>query len=293
MDHLSSEKSWLKFIQQLDFSPAITSKQAAKQALETAIITALKAQIKPHTAILFSGGVDSTLVAFLSKKLGYNLSCYALGFPGSADLFYARKIAQEYSLNLKEIVISQDDLASTIPKVISILKTADFVKVSVGCLMYIACQHAAKDNIKLILTGAGTEDTLTGYHKHLIAFNTSQQALQKELKHGLLTLYERDITRDFSIASHFNISLDSPFLSKDFIKTAVSIDNKLKINQQNNKLILRGLALDLGLTKEFSFRKKKAAQYGSRIEQGLGKLAKKHGFRYKAGYLRSFKDRLK
>ena len=41
----------------------------------------------------------------------------------------------------------------------------------------------------------------------------------------------------------------------------------------------------LGLKKEFAFRKKKAAQYGSNFDKAILKLAKKNGFKYKKEYL--------
>ena len=45
-------------------------------------------------------------------------------------------------------------------------------------------------------------------------------------------------------------------------------------------------ALDLGIKEEFSFRKKVAAQYGSRILKEMDKLARKQGFKNKEEYLK-------
>ena len=291
MNSLSSEQSWISFVKNLDFSPKINNHEVAKKALESSIIAALKPKLKPQTAVLFSGGIDSTLVAFLAQNLNHNLPCYSFGFPNSPDIEYARKIAKEYGFALKEHLISQEELKSAIPEAIKLLKTTDIIKISIGALMVIACKEAKKDNIKTLLTGSGTEDTLAGYQKHSKALKNN--TLAAELKQGLLTLYERDLSRDLTIAQHFGIELDSPYLDETYIKTAISINNKFKINQQHRKLILRELALDLGIREEFSFRKKVAAQYGSRILKEMDKLARKKGFKRKEEWLQDLKDNFK
>jgi asparagine synthase (glutamine-hydrolysing) len=47
------------------------------------------------------------------------------------------------------------------------------------------------------------------------------------------------------------------------------------------------MAEKLGLPKEFSWRKKVAAQYGSGVDKNIGNLAKRKGFKYKKDYLES------
>src|SRR3989344_1478776 len=285
MEYLTSKESWIKFVSSLKITEEIIDKETAKKVLYESIIKALKAKIKPSTGILFSGGVDSTLVAYLSKKLGYDLKCYSLGFKDSDDIEYARKIAKEYNLNYKEKIITIEELESAIKQVIKILKTSDFVKISIGSLVYLACKEAKKDKIKILLTGSGTEDTLLGYDKHKKALLNN--TLKEETLNGLLSFYDRDLSRDIPIASSLGIKLDSPYLDEQYIRTAMKISNKLKINNQHKKLILRELALSLGLKEEFAFRKKRAAQYGSKIEREIGKLARSSGFKYKEGYLKS------
>ena len=54
-----------------------------------------------------------------------------------------------------------------------------------------------------------------------------------------------------------------------------------------NKKILRNIAQDLGIPKEFSNRKKKGAQYGSGFDKAILRLAKKNGFKLKKRYIES------
>ena len=58
-----------------------------------------------------------------------------------------------------------------------------------------------------------------------------------------------------------------------------------KISNNENKIIFREMANDIGLNSSIAFRKKVAAQYGSRVDKAIEKLARKNGFRFKKDWL--------
>ena len=100
-------------------------------------------------------------------------------------------------------------------------------------------------------------------------------------------MYLRDLLRDNKIAKHLNIELKTPCMDLNIVKAAMNVNPMYKIDKNDKKLILREIAEDFGLEKEFAWRKKKAAQYGSNFVKGIDKLAKKHGFATKKEYLQS------
>ena len=104
---------------------------------------------------------------------------------------------------------------------------------------------------------------------------------------GLKNMWSRDLTRDFAIAKSLGLDLRVPFLDRDLIKVAMSIHPMFKLDKENKKIILREAAEFIGLKKEFAWRRKQAAQYGSNFVNGIEKLAKKNGFKLKKDYLQS------
>ena len=70
-------------------------------------------------------------------------------------------------------------------------------------------------------------------------------------------------------------------------KTTLCILASIVLLRQNKKIILREAAEFIGLKKEFAWRKKQAAQYGSNFVNGIEKLAKRKGFKMKKDYLMS------
>ena len=101
-------------------------------------------------------------------------------------------------------------------------------------------------------------------------------------------MYERDLYRDDVITMDNSMELRLPFLDVELIDYALKIPEKYKIKGEVTKYILREIALDKGIPKEYSFRKKTAAQYGSKFDYALGKLAKQNKFPSKSAYLRTF-----
>ncbi len=252
-----------------------------EQAIEKRIID------KKTTAIAFSGGLDSSIMALIASKHVKGIGLLAVGFENSSDMEYAKKISKFYNWNLRTRVISLQEAEEIVKRVVGILKTDDIVKVGVGCVVHSVLGLAKQNNMKTVLGGLGAEEIFAGYDRHRKKHIENPESVHEECWRGLENLYAQDIERDSAIAAHFKIRLLAPFLDDGMIKFAMEIDPKLKVSADDKKIILKEAALSLGLEKEFASRKKKAAQYGSYFHQAIGKLARKNGFKYKKDYLKS------
>ena len=73
-----------------------------------------------------------------------------------------------------------------------------------------------------------------------------------------------------------NIELRVPFLDRDLIRYCLNIPVKYKISSDKvrSKIVLRDVSRDLGLDEKYAERQKKAAQYGSKFDKGIHRLAK-------------------
>ena len=299
-----NEKQWKAFISSFSIKPELKDHKVILKELKDLLISSVEKNIpKEKFGILFSGGVDSTVIAKICKLsneseegLGNsknfqsdnksNFICYTSalkekGLKQAEDLEYAKKAAKKFNLKLKVKTINLTQTEKYIKKILKIIKEPNVVKVGVALPFYIAFEMAKKDKIDIMFSGLGSEELFAGYERHLKAKN-----INKECFNGLLNMYERDISRDLKIAKALNIKLKLPFLDKELINYSLRIPEKFKLTKDKNKLILREVAAQLGL-KEFAWRKKRAAQYGSKFDRAILKLAKRNGFKYKKEYLKS------
>jgi len=287
---LIPEDLWVKFVNGMEnnFETLETNNERAKRELAVAISNAVKKRAAAKAGVLFSGGVDSSLIAFILKKLNCSFTCYTVGIENSDDIQWAQRVAEEYNFNFKYKILTLDELGHIVKSVVKILNDADIVKASVGSVLYAGGKLAISDNNNVLFGGLGSEEIFAGYLRHEEALQENNfEALHKECWNGLKNMWKRDLTRDFAIAKHLGLELRTPFLDKDLIKAAMSIHPMFKLDKENKKIILREAAEFIGLKKEFAWRRKQAAQYGSNFVNGIEKLAKKNGFKFKKDYLQS------
>lgn len=283
---LNNQKQWQDFIRSFSIKPELKKdhKEILKE-LQNLVIDSIKKNIpKERFGILFSGGIDSTLLAKVCQKEKKDFVCYTAaleekGLKGAEDLTYAKKAAKKFGFKLKIKTVGLKEAEKYIKKVLKILKEPNVVKVGVALPFYIAFEMTKKDKIRIMFSGLGSEELFAGYERHTKAKN-----INKECFNGLSNMYERDISRDLAVAKAQNIQLKVPYLDKNLIGYALRIPAEFKLSVSQNKLILREVAEQLGL-KEFAWRKKRAAQYGSRFDKAIEKLAKRNGFKYKKDYL--------
>ena len=275
---LISQDEWNKYINGLKTNKTEINKEKCKELIKDTLIKSIKKRTYKlkKFGILFSGGIDSSIIALICRKLGCNFTCYCIGLKNSKDLEWAEKTALALNLELKTLTLELDETEKIIKKTIKILKQTDIVDVGVGSVIYAGIRLAKEDSIKTILTGMGSDEMFAGYSRF-----ENIKDINKECWSSLHNMF-KDLKRDFLIAKSQKAKLITPFLDEKVIKSAMQTPSKYKIR----KYILREIAVDLGLQKEFAFRKKLAAQYGSKIDKAISKLAKKNGFKYKKNYLK-------
>ena len=288
-----------EWIRHIDFLKSSSDKKGTKsnifRALEKSIIN--KIPNEPF-GILLSGGIDSSLIAKICKDRGANFRCFCVGIKDSKDVEAAIKISQLLNLKLIKKEYEINEIEELLEKVIRILPypiiendnyIEYMVKVSVSAVM-LAAINLGKENI--FLSGIGAEELFAGYHRHTLSFKEGGKWRGSEIKQledeswdGIKRLHNLVISRDQLIAKQFMKEIRNPYIDDELIILAMNLDREEKINDDNNKIILRKIAADIGVPKISYERKKKGAQYGSGFDKAISKLAKKNGFTLKKRYI--------
>jgi len=281
--NLIHKDEWNKYINGLKTNKPEIDKERCRKLVKDSLVNSIKKRTinLRKFGILFSGGIDSSTITLICKKLNLNFICYSIGLENSKDLEYAKKIADSININLKTKTIKLEEVEKLLKKTIKITKKKDVVNAGVGCVVYAALDLAKKDNNNFILTGMGADELFAGYARF-----EKVKDIKKECISSIKNIYN-DMERDFLVADEMKAKIITPFMDEDIIKAAMQIPSEYKIKNNVRKYILREIALDLGLQNEFAFRKKTAAQYGSGINKAISRLTKKNNFKYKKDYLKS------
>ena len=282
---LISQEDWEKKINKFKHDNFLNDQKEIEIKLQKLIINAIKKRIPNEKfGIFLSGGVDSSFISYVCKKFTNNFTCYSVGTGESADINSARKFSEMYNINWKHKILTIDEMEDVIVRTAKILskETTDAVSIGVGSVELACIDIAKKDNITYLFGGIGSEEIFAGYKRHEDSIDINEECLK-----GLYGMLQRDLIRDFKIANATNVNFLTPLLDNDVVDYSMKIDSKLKIKEGYKKYIFRKVASNYGMDDFFSFRPKKAAQYGSNFHKALKKVAKKNGHNYIKEYLKS------
>jgi asparagine synthetase B (glutamine-hydrolysing) len=281
-----SYEEWSNHIDKLRKKSESLSELNEKEAVEVLkkdFLDAVKKRIpKKKFGIFFSGGVDSTLISYACSLLNKDFFCYTVGLKGAEDLFFSKNVSKELGLNHKVKIITIKEAEKLFIETSKILgkDLINIVNLGVGSVELAAINLAKKDKIDIFFSGLGSEEIYAGYQRH-----ENSQDINEECWSGLKTTYERDFKRDYAIATSTGTEFLTPFLDEQLIIDSMRVPSSLKIKNSFKKYILRQVAVSLNLKKEFAFRPKKAAQYGSNFDKAISKIAKSKSYKYKREYL--------
>ena len=189
---------------------------------------------------LLSGGLDSSLVCSIaSKKLDRPLETFAIGMEKDAiDLKYAREVASYLHTNHHEIIITRDDVISSLKEVIYLLGTYDITTIRASMGMYLICKAIHETtSIKVLLTGE-ISDELFGYKYTDFAPNAEE--FQNEAKKRIDEIHMYDVLRADRCISSNSLEARVPFGDLAFVNYVMEIEPSLKMNHYNKgKYLLR------------------------------------------------------
>jgi asparagine synthase (glutamine-hydrolysing) len=152
---LIPEAEWTAFVESLEHLQIDSERNEEQilQKLEELLIEAVKKRILEDgkLGVLFSGGIDSTLIAFILKKLDIEFVCISVGFhDGEAkipeDIVESKRIANELGFEQERIMLNLDEMERVFKKTAQILKESGeelvtVVNLGVGAVEVAAIEH--------------------------------------------------------------------------------------------------------------------------------------------------------
>lgn len=248
--------------------------------------------------IIFSGGIDSVLVAWLAKDMVKEVTCYNAGTPDSSDILFANKVAKDLDLPLKANVITKQSTERMLPKIIHSIEDSDALQVEVALPIYSAMELARKDHIKVVFSGQGVDEIFGGYPWYpKIVSREGYSSLRNHMIEDLLLLYKETLEREDKTTMAHGIEMREPYLDRQIIESAFDINPRLNVTGPDDlfgKRVHRLLANRLGIPKEIAYRNKSAAQHGSGIHFIIDQIARENNFnesRISSAYLRALEKR--
>jgi len=246
---------------------AITDREALRQALEDAVVSHLMTDV-PY-GVLLSGGLDSSITAALAAKHAEmrvedheekpawwpRLHSFAIGLEGSPDLAAAQKAADHIGTVHHGFTFTIQEGLDALEEVIYHLETYDVTTIRAATPMFLMARKIRAMGIKMVLSGEGADEIFGGYlyfHKA-----PDPRSFHEETVRKLSRLHSYDCLRANKSMSAWGVEARVPFLDKEFLDVAMSINpaDKMITEGRIEKQILREAFSDM-LPESIAWRQK-------------------------------------
>lgn len=258
---------------------------SAIEAYKRALVSSMRKRTQDfdRIGIIFSGGIDSVIIAWLAKKMVREVICYTGGVEGSSDIAFARKIAKRLNLKLRVNELTHNEVEEMIPEVINTIEHTNAGQVEVAIPVYAAVKLAHEDGIKVMFSGQAADELFGGYswYSTIVRDGGGYAGLRHYMNEDIQLLYKETLEREDKITMAHSIEMREPFLDLKLIRLSMKIDLRLNVKGVSDafgKHVHRKLAQELGIPRDIAYRSKEAAQHGSGIHQVIDLIARNHGF---------------
>ncbi|XP_022222009.2 asparagine synthetase domain-containing protein CG17486-like [Drosophila obscura] len=251
--------------------------------------------------ILFSGGIDCTVLAILADRYVpaeepielinvaferitaqntaatqeyWNVPDRKTALQSYTEL---KRICPKRCWNLIEVDVNRQELQLHLSKHIHhlIYPLQTVLDESLGCAFWFAT-HTTYSSARVAVIGSGADELFGGYNRHRNAYRhclgddrERQLVVQNELEKDWQRIPARNLARDDRVIADNGKTARAPFIEENVVQFVRSLEPKQKCCYSfpegvGDKLLLRLYGYQLGL-RDAVLLKKRAIQFGSRI----------------------------
>ena len=203
-----------------------------KWSIKDTFIEAVRLRVE-HTdrsiGFLLSGGLDSSLVVAVSKRLvSERLRTFSVGIDGSPDILAARKVASYLDTDHTEVRFDVEDGLKNIENVIWSTESYDTTTIRASIPMWLLAKYISENtDCKVILSGEGSDELFGGYLYFHYAPNVEE--FSEENTRRLKLIHQFDGLRADRCISAHGLEVRIPFLDKNVVEFGMNMDQSLKL----------------------------------------------------------------
>ncbi|MFI8212749.1 asparagine synthase (glutamine-hydrolyzing) [Streptomyces werraensis] len=148
-------------------------------------------------ATFLSGGLDSSYLTALAARDRPGIPAYTIGFRAEDarfeampdDLRYARRVAERFGVDLREIEIAPD-VQDLLPRMTYHLDEPVGDPAAINT--FLICSAAREAGVKVMLSGMGADELFAGYRKHLAnLIGVRYRRVPGPVRHGVAAAVDR------------------------------------------------------------------------------------------------------
>jgi len=199
-------------------------------------------------AVLFSGGIDSTLVTHYARRFRPETPGYiAVTGTDAPDYVHAKRYADETGLDLREVTVDAANagMRALIETVVDTVEAFEPAVIRPSVQTYLVSRQIHRDGFRVALCGEGADELFAGYEPLEQAF-VQATGLGRNLQQQCLSMMHRaNLQRVDRCSMRFQLEIREPFLDQSVVGYASELDDAALVRQTDEapvgKVALRAL----------------------------------------------------
>ena len=214
-----------------ELDPSVRLREAVGAAVAKRVDTDLP------IAVLYSGGIDSSVVLHEASRRHRDVTAFTIGTPDSEDLEISRRFCTERGIPQVIVPIARKDVTpGTIRRTIRATELAEYLDIINAVVSMPVFQRIHEHGLKVALSGDGGDELFGGYQMYQ---RVSIEDEKKLFRHKLMSLHRTELQRVDRCSMAFEVETRVPFLDPDVVRVALDTPREHKVRDGVEKWILR------------------------------------------------------
>jgi asparagine synthase (glutamine-hydrolysing) len=177
-------------------------------------------------ALLFSGGIDSTLVAHYARRHRPDMAAYFVGAKAAPDAAFAAAYAEQSKMDLRMVPLDIEgpDGLALMESVVQTIEAFEPVVVRPGLSAYLVSRQIHQDGFRVALCGEGADELFAGYAYLEKAFTIDPAAGRAVQTQSLDLMHRANLQRVDRCGMRFELEIREPLLDTALASYAMRLE---------------------------------------------------------------------
>ena len=185
--------------------------------------------------VLFSGGIDSTLVLHYARRHRSNTPAYFIGNDDAPDLRFARAYADLTKADFRQVKFDplQSDILALLEKVVEVTESFEPSVVQAGLYTYLLSRQIHDDGYRVALCGEGADELFAGYAPIEHIYSHSEEAGRNSQEQCIAHMHRSNLQRLDRCGMRWGLEVREPFLDGSIIAYSRNLSRETLIKTVN------------------------------------------------------------
>ncbi len=211
-----------------------------RHAIQTAVAKRVDTDLP--LAVLYSGGIDSSIVLHEASRAHHDVTAFTVGASGSEDLDISARFCAERGIRQVVVPITRADVTlDRIRRAIRTTELSEYLDIINAVASMPVFQRIHEEGIKVALSGDGGDELFGGYEMYQ---RVSPADAGKLFRHNLMSLHRTELQRVDRCSMAFEVETRVPYMDHEVIRIAAETPVTAKVRGGIEKWILRAAYQD-------------------------------------------------